>query len=72
MTLRMAVACDGTPAERPDMALGRCRAFIPTVDVRGSWALMEARKAGWTLKPTGGDLCPACSRALAAQRQAVG
>lgn len=73
MTVRLLIACDGTPAERPGMTLERCRAYYPTrVDV---WSpdhrrdtFREAGAHGWTVdRVDGRDLCPSCTRALAEQ-----
>jgi hypothetical protein len=68
VTVRVLVQCDGTPADRPGMALERCRAFLPTsVD---TWApdhrrdaFREAGEHGWNVtREDGRDLCPACAR----------
>ena len=57
MTARLVVSCDGEWNGMP------CRGALPTRDVRLPWALKEAREAGWSLHPHGGDLCPAHTRA---------
>ena len=70
MTLRLLVTCDGTPADRPGMALERCRAYLPveprylptsqTIDPDSP--IDVAHGAGWSQTPGGRDLCPACTR----------
>jgi hypothetical protein len=69
VTVALLVRCDGTRADRPSMALERCRAFLPTsVDV---WspnhrrdAFREAGAHGWNVtRDDGRDLCPSCDRA---------
>lgn len=71
MTVRLIVQCDGTPAERPTIPLGTCRAFYPTrVDV---WSkdhrrdtFREAGDHGWTVdRDDARDLCPSCTRSAA-------
>ena len=63
MTARLLIACDGTPADRPGMALERCRAYLPTGATALLGARMAAVDAGWTPLPDGRDLCPSCTRA---------
>jgi hypothetical protein len=64
VSVRLLVVCDGTPADRPSMALETCRAYLPT----GATALLGARvaalDAGWLCDLTGRDLCPSCARAV--------
>jgi hypothetical protein len=66
VTALVIVHCDGTPADRPGMALSRCRAFLP---LRGTTHMhSDAVAAGWTPATDGGptrDLCPGCTRAAA-------
>ena len=61
MTARVLVCCDGTPAIRPTITTGRCRAFLPTRATLPDRARELAHAQGWTGGP-GHDLCPACSR----------
>lgn len=60
MTVRLLVQCDGTPDDRPGMALERCRAFLPLHDPQANAA--EYRPLGWSRTPDGRHLCPACTR----------
>ena len=62
MTVRLLVACDGTRADRPTMALGRCRAYLPTRAATVFAARDEALAAGWHCDLAGRDLCPDCAR----------
>lgn len=72
MTAGVIVQCDGTPADRPGMALERCRAFLPTPALSPDEARhVYGRPAGWTSRwdpatwPAPSklqDLCPACAR----------
>jgi hypothetical protein len=61
MSLQIVACCDGTPAERDSIPLGRCRAFMPTGTIRWAQALPRLRAAGWGLH-RGKLLCPACMR----------
>jgi hypothetical protein len=73
MTLRLLVQCDGTPADRPGMALESCRGFLPVVPrylptsqtIDPDSPIDEAAAVGWTSTAAGRDLCPSCSRAVA-------
>src|SRR5688572_15301063 len=71
VTARLLITCDGTPADRPGMALETCRAFRPTAASTIDAARAEAITAGWSTRwdpatwPAPSeqqDLCPACSR----------
>jgi hypothetical protein len=64
VTLLVVVSCDGTRADRPTMALGRCRAFLPLPFVD---ALTLAELTGAAGYRVDGDrvLCPACARSAA-------
>ncbi len=72
MTARLLIACDGTPADRPGMALETCRGFVPTRAATVDAARTEAITAGWLTRWDPGtwpapsrqqDLCPSCRRA---------
>lgn len=76
MTVALLVRCNGTPADRPGMALERCRAFRPTSATTIDAARAEAIRAGWRTRwdpatwpapSVQQDLCPACAGALAEQ-----
>lgn len=62
MTVRLLVGCDGTPADRPGMALGSCRAYLPTRATALLGARIAAAGAGWS-HVDGRDLCPSCTTA---------
>lgn len=62
MTARILICCDGTPAERPTIATGRCRAFLPSRAGTPLDALVEAILAGWSRRGPY-HLCPGCTRA---------
>lgn len=62
MTVRLIVSCDSDPAEYAREAGERCRGWLPVVH------LLDAVAQGWTTTPAGRDRCPACTRALSAQR----
>jgi hypothetical protein len=71
VTVRLIVHCDGTPADRPGMALARCRAYLPTRGATIDTARAEAVAAGWLTRwdpatwpafSVQQDLCPSCAR----------
>lgn len=64
MTVRLLVCCDGTPDDRPGMALETCRAYLPTSSSFTGGARAKAIDAGWHCDLFGRDLCPACIRAI--------
>jgi hypothetical protein len=61
MTLLVVLSCDGTPDDRPTMALGRCRAFLP-LPFADPQTLAEATVAAGYRVHAGRYLCPACGR----------
>lgn len=63
---RILIRCDGTPAERPLMALETCRAFLSLPADRPDTELALAlNSAGWRVREEDGKhLCPACTRAI--------
>lgn len=70
MTAGIVIRCDGTPTDRPNMSLERCRAFLPTTALSPDEARhVHGKPRGWTGRwrpgPAGvyrtEDLCPACS-----------
>lgn len=63
MTARLLIACDGTPADRPGMALETCRGFWPSRAAYMLGARIDAAAAGWTQPRPDRDLCPSCTRA---------
>jgi hypothetical protein len=65
VSLRLLVQCDGTPADRPGMALERCRAFLPLTYSTGVRARLIANHDGWS-HDGDRDLCPTCTRAITA------
>lgn len=68
MSWRVLILCDGTPAERPLMALETCRAFLPLAPAPAPELVAEANAAGWTVREEdGAHLCPACTRAILAR-----
>lgn len=65
VTFRILIRCDGTPAERPLMALEQCRAFLPLTPAPAEELVAAANAAGWTVRDRdGAHLCPACTRAI--------
>ncbi len=73
MTVALIVQCNGTPADRPGMALESCRAFLPTRATTIDEARAEALGKNWGMRwdpdmwPAPSvlqDLCPSCVRAL--------
>ena len=66
MTATIVIRCDGTPADRPSIPLGQCRAALPTHQTRAVDGLDEALRHGWTVVD-GRDLCPSCTRAREAR-----
>lgn len=61
MTLRVLVTCDGTPADRPSIPLGQCRAFLPLPMLAPAELAAAANAAGY--RAIGGrHLCPSCVR----------
>lgn len=65
MTVRILIACQGTKADRPTVALETCRAFLPTRAGTPALAVLEAKRAGWSYRD-GRDLCPSCTAAVGA------
>lgn len=61
MTVALIIRCDGTPAIRPTIPLGQCRAAYPARSLEPVAALTEAHERGWS-SPGDKDLCPSCSR----------
>lgn len=61
MTTALIVRCDGTPADRPGMALERCRAFLP-LPLVGPVRLAELANAAGYRVLRDRHLCPACAR----------
>lgn len=61
MTARLLIACDGTPRDRPGMALERCRGFLPMPVADPAVLAEQANAAGWRVLGER-HLCPACSR----------
>jgi hypothetical protein len=67
MTWRILVCCDGTPADRPLMALESCRAFLSLRLADADAMTAEVNAAGWRVREEdGAHLCPACLRAILA------
>lgn len=66
MTFRILICCDGTPAERPLMALETCRAFLPLpAEPPAEELVLAINSAGWRVRQEdGAHLCPACVRAI--------
>jgi hypothetical protein len=61
VSVQLLVRCDGTPDDRPGMALERCRAFLPVDRASHEGARNEATAQGWRCS-LDRDLCPACAR----------
>jgi hypothetical protein len=67
VTYRILICCDGTPVDRPGMALERCRAFLPVTPAEPAEMATAVNRAGWRARDTDGThLCPACVRAILA------
>lgn len=63
MTIALIIRCDGTPAIRPTISLGQCRAAYPAEATDPEEALAEAYEHDW--EPFGEEhLCPSCARYL--------
>lgn len=65
MTALLVVCCNGTPAVRPTIPLGRCRAFLTLRSTDGV-RMYELRAAGWSRSAPNTHLCQDCTRAAAA------
>jgi hypothetical protein len=63
VTLLVVLSCDGTPADRPTMALDRCRAFLP-LPFADPHTLAQATVAAGYRVHAGGSLCRACRRRM--------
>lgn len=64
MSLVLVVSCDGTPADRPSIVLGQCRASFPTQQSLRRVAVAAAVAKGWSVDGWR-HLCPSCTGARA-------
>jgi hypothetical protein len=71
VTLLVVLSCDGTPADRPTMALSRCRAFLP-LPFADPQTLAQATVAAGYRVHAGRYLCPACGRRTDTDPEEIG
>jgi hypothetical protein len=65
MSFRVLVCCDGTPEERPTMALETCRAFLSLAPAPEPDLALAINSAGWKVRERdGAHLCPTCTRSV--------